>query len=58
VSVEDPSVFEYENGYVSVPDTPGLGIEINEGYVQEQAEKTVNWHNSIWRHEDGSITEW
>ena len=54
----DPSVFEYEEGYVQVPDAPGLGIEINESYVREQAEKTVNWHNPVWRHEDGSVAEW
>lgn len=56
--LEDPTVFEYEDGYVSIPDSPGLGIEINEEYVREQSEKMVNWHNPIWRHEDGSIAEW
>lgn len=54
----EPSVFKYEGGYVSIPDAPGLGIEINESYVREQAEKTVNWHNPVWRHEDGSVAEW
>ena len=54
----DPTVFEYEDGYVSIPESPGLGIEINESYVREQAEKTVNWHNPIWRHKDGSVAEW
>jgi len=54
----DPSVFEYEEGYVQVPKSPGLGIDINESYVREQAEKTVNWHNPVWRHEDGSVAEW
>ncbi|WP_231187679.1 galactonate dehydratase [Haladaptatus sp. DYF46] len=54
----DPSVFEFEDGYVSVPTTPGLGIEIDESYVREQAEKDVNWHNPVWRHDDGSVAEW
>ena len=54
----DPSVFEYEEGYVRVPDAPGLGIEINESYVREQAKKTVDWHNPVWRHEDNSVAEW
>ncbi|MFC6723581.1 galactonate dehydratase [Halobium palmae] len=54
----DPSVFEYRDGYVSIPDGPGLGIEIDEAYVREQAEKTVDWHNPIWRHGDGSVAEW
>ncbi|WP_237718947.1 galactonate dehydratase [Halogranum rubrum] len=56
--LEDVTVFDYDDGYVSIPDGPGLGIDINEEHVREQAEKTVNWHNPIWRHEDGSITEW
>ncbi|QLG28907.1 galactonate dehydratase [Halorarum halophilum] len=54
----DPSVFEYDNGYVTIPDNPGLGIEINEDYVRDQSEKTVNWHNPVWRHPDGSVAEW
>ena len=54
----DSSVFEYDDGYVTVPDGPGLGIEINESYVRTQAEKTVNWHNPVWRHEDNSVAEW
>jgi len=54
----DPSVFEYDDGYVTIPDNPGLGIEINEEHVREQSEKTVNWHNPVWRHQDGSVAEW
>ncbi|TYL35809.1 galactonate dehydratase, partial [Natronococcus pandeyae] len=30
----DPSVFEYRDGYVDIPDGPGLGIEIDEDYVR------------------------
>ena len=56
--LEDGAVFEYNDGYVSVPEGPGLGIKINEEYVREQAEKTVDWHNPVWRHEDGSVAEW
>ena len=54
----DPTVFEYKNGYVDVPSDPGLGIDINESYVKRQAERTVNWHNPVWRNDDGSVTEW
>lgn len=56
--LEDSSIFEYQNGYVSIPDNPGLGIELNEQYVRKQSEKTVNWHNPVWRHKDGSVAEW
>jgi galactonate dehydratase len=53
-----PGVFEYEEGYVAAPDGPGLGIELNEEYIEQQAEKTVDWHNPVWRHDDGSVAEW
>ncbi|MDL5360772.1 galactonate dehydratase [Halalkalicoccus sp. NIPERK01] len=54
----DPDVFEYHEGYVEVPSGPGLGIELNEEYIEEQAEETVDWHNPVWRHDDGSVAEW
>jgi galactonate dehydratase len=53
----DRSVFDFREGYVTLPDRPGLGIEVNEEYVREQA-GTVDWHNPVWRHEDGSVAEW
>ena len=53
----DPSVFEYEAGYVDVPEKPGLGVEVDEDHVREMA-GDVNWHNPVWRHDDGSVAEW
>ncbi|GAB3672551.1 galactonate dehydratase [Halopiger thermotolerans] len=54
----DPSVFEYEDGYVDLPDEPGLGIEVDEEVVRERAEQEVDWHNPVWEHDDGSVAEW
>jgi len=54
----DPSVFDYEDGYVEIPTGPGLGVEIDEAYVRDQAQKDVDWHNPVWRHDDGSVAEW
>lgn len=54
----DSSVFRYENGYVKIPDGPGLGIEINENHVRKMAEISHNWKNPVWRHKDGSVAEW
>lgn len=56
--IKDPSVFDYEKGFVKIPQGPGLGIEIDEGYVRKQSEISHNWRNPVWRHEDGSIAEW
>jgi galactonate dehydratase len=53
----DQSVFEYEEGYVDLPDDPGLGIEIDEEVVRERAD-SPDWHNPVWRHDDGSVAEW
>jgi galactonate dehydratase len=54
----DPSVFQYDNGYANIPSGPGLGIEINEAYVQERAAIGHDWHNPVWRNTDGSVAEW
>ncbi|WP_280985415.1 enolase C-terminal domain-like protein [Halopiger xanaduensis] len=53
-----PGTFEFDDGYVSRPTEPGLGIDVNESYVREQSRADVKWYNPVWRHEDGSIAEW
>jgi galactonate dehydratase len=54
----DPTVFSFEEGYVSLLDDPGLGIDIDEDEVERRAQYDVSWHNPIWHHEDGSLAEW
>ena len=56
--ITDKSVFSYQDGYVNIPSSPGLGISINEEYVREKAKEGHNWKNPVWRHGDGSIAEW
>ncbi|MCA0755992.1 galactonate dehydratase [Paenibacillus sp. N4] len=56
--IVDNRVFQYEDGYVKIPDGPGLGIEINEEHVRNMASIGHNWRNPVWRHKDGSIAEW
>jgi len=54
----DPDVFVYNNGYVDIPQKPGLGITVDEKKVEEAAKIGHNWKNPIWRNEDGTIAEW
>jgi galactonate dehydratase len=54
----DPAVFAYNDGYVTIPTAPGLGIEINEEAVRAAAKIGHQWHSPVWRHEDGSVAEW
>ena len=56
--IHNPAVFHYEDGFVEIPNGPGLGIEVNEGYVIERARMGHRWRNPIWRHADGSFAEW
>ena len=56
--LKDPSVFAYREGYVAIPQGPGLGIEINEEAVERMARTGHRWRNPIWRHADGSFAEW
>lgn len=51
-------VFKYEQGFVKIPDGPGLGIVMNEDQVRKMAAIGHNWRNPLWRHSDGSVAEW
>ena len=54
----NPEVMYFHEGFVTIPDGPGLGIKINEAMVEEQAMAGHRWRNPLWQHEDGSIAEW
>jgi galactonate dehydratase len=59
--LDDPGVFEYDgSGYIEIPDSPGLGIEVDEPTVREQAvgEDEELWRAPMWEHDDGSLAEW
>ena len=56
--LDNPEVFQVENGYIDRPVLPGLGIKINEQKVREMAALGHRWKNPIWRNDDGCITEW
>ena len=56
--VQNPAAFHYEDGFVQIPNGPGLGVEVNEAYVIERAQMGHRWRNPIWRHADGSFAEW
>lgn len=56
--LSDKSVFEFEKGFVKIPEGPGLGITIDEQHVRKMAEVSHQWKNPVWRHKDGSLAEW
>lgn len=57
--VNNPEDFNMSDGYLHALTKPGLGVEVNEERIRKAAESnTVNWHNPVWRHPDGSVAEW
>ncbi len=56
--LKDPGVFAYEEGYVSILEGPGLGIEVDEEKVREAAKVGHDWKNPVWRNADGTVAEW
>jgi len=56
--LKDKSVFTYLDGFVELPKKPGLGVEMDEEYIREQARIGHNWKNPVWRHQDGTVAEW
>jgi galactonate dehydratase len=56
--LKDPSIYIYKDGCIEAKTDPGLGVEINEEYVQKAAETASTWKNPVWRNFDGTIAEW
>jgi len=56
--VVDEGVFDVVDGYMAVPEGPGLGVEIDEERVREAARDARMWHNPVWRNDDGTVAEW
>ena len=48
----------FHDGYVELPQGPGLGVEVNEALVLEESAQPHSWKNPVWRHKDGSVAEW
>jgi galactonate dehydratase len=46
------------DGYLPVPEGPGLGVDIDEAAVREAAKQPHRWRNPIFRNKDGSFAEW
>lgn len=54
----NPAALTPDDGYLAIPQGPGLGIEIDEASVRLAHESRHRWRNPVWRHADGSFAEW
>jgi galactonate dehydratase len=53
----DGDQFAVEDGFLDVPGGPGLGVEPDVDAIEQRA-GDPDWHNPVWRHDDGSVAEW
>jgi galactonate dehydratase len=56
--VTDKEVLTPVDGYLPIPEGPGLGVTIDEAAVREADKDRHRWRNPIWRLKDGSFAEW
>lgn len=56
--LRDPAVFAYQNGYVPLLTSPGLGVDVDEEIVRRSQVPDLAWKNPVFHMEDGSVTEW
>ena len=50
--------FIFDDGYVKLPQKPGLGVVVNRELVVEENQAPHHWKNPVWHHQDGSVAEW
>jgi galactonate dehydratase len=46
------------DGYIALPEGPGLGITLDEDAIRARAGSGDSWHNPVWRLVDGRVAEW
>ena len=57
--VTDATVFGMDDdGFVPIPDGPGLGVELDEAHLAGFDLDDATWETNHWRHKDGSVAEW
>ncbi|MGN0908051.1 MAG: galactonate dehydratase [Succinivibrio sp.] len=56
--VKNPEDFDMSDGWLHALTKPGLGVEIDEDALARASRQDVSWHNPVWRHPDGSVSEW
>jgi galactonate dehydratase len=55
---KDKTQLAPQNGYLMIPNGPGLGVDIDEDAVRESNKDRHRWRNPVWRLPDGSFAEW
>ncbi|RSH94912.1 hypothetical protein EHS25_004718 [Saitozyma podzolica] len=54
----NPDFLAIKDGHVSLFDRPGLGVDIDEAKVRQEAGKAIPFKNDVVRGENGEVREW
>jgi galactonate dehydratase len=56
--VVNTAALDISSGYFTLPQAPGLGIEVNEAELRRAAAVAEPWRTPVWRRPDGALAEW
>ncbi|HZF43175.1 MAG TPA: galactonate dehydratase [Sphingomonadaceae bacterium] len=56
--ITNKEVLTAVDGFLPIPQGPGLGVTIDEAHVREVDKDRHRWRNPIWRTSDGAFAEW
>lgn len=56
--VINTAAFEYSDGFSKVNNAPGLGVELDQEFLEAQPSGDVDFTFPVWRNSDGSISKW
>lgn len=56
--LRNPEILAVSDGTIAVPESAGLGIDVDEDRVRHAAGTGKPWRNPVWRGPDGSLREW
>lgn len=56
--ITDPEVLSPVDGYLPIPQKPGLGVTVDEAAVREAHQERHRWRSPVWRTTDGNFAEW
>ncbi|MEM8683553.1 MAG: galactonate dehydratase, partial [Pseudomonadota bacterium] len=56
--VRNKDDFTIRDGFIKPLPLPGLGVDVDEDFVKKVSQDAGDWRNPVWRHDDGSISEW
>jgi galactonate dehydratase len=56
--VTNPEALTPAEGYLPIPNGPGLGVEMDEAAIRTADKDRHRWRNPVWRTRDGGFAEW